>query len=45
VHAIETSGEQRDRLWRRWAAVNPELDGFAGQRSTETPVIVLESAL
>ena len=45
VHAIETAGDERDRLWRRWAAVQPELDGFAGQRSTETPVIVLEPAL
>ena len=30
--------------WLRWAAVQPQLDGFASQRSTETPVIVLEPA-
>jgi deazaflavin-dependent oxidoreductase (nitroreductase family) len=45
VHAIKAESEDRHRLWQRWAAVQPELDGFAGQRSTETPVIVLEPAL
>jgi deazaflavin-dependent oxidoreductase (nitroreductase family) len=44
VHATKAAGEERDRLWRLWEAVNPELDGFAGHRSTETPVIVLEPA-
>ena len=42
VHARSVAGQQRDRLWRRWAAVEPKLDGFAGTRSTETPVILLE---
>ncbi|MGH2754377.1 MAG: nitroreductase/quinone reductase family protein [Actinomycetota bacterium] len=45
VHALRVEGEERDRLWQRWAAIQPELDGFAGQRSTETPVIVLEPVL
>jgi deazaflavin-dependent oxidoreductase (nitroreductase family) len=45
VRAMEVTGSDRDRLWQRWASVNPELDGFAGQRSTETPVVVLEPAL
>jgi F420H(2)-dependent quinone reductase len=45
VGALRVEGQERDRLWRRWAAVQPQLDGFAGQRSTETPVIVLEPAL
>ena len=45
VHATEAEGEDRDRLWQRWAAVQPQLDGFAGQRSTKTPVVVLEPAL
>jgi deazaflavin-dependent oxidoreductase (nitroreductase family) len=44
VRAHEVSGGDRDRLWKRWAAVNPDLDGFAGSRSTKTPVIVLEPA-
>jgi F420H(2)-dependent quinone reductase len=42
VRARPAAGEERDRLWQRWAAVDPKLDGFAGARSTETPVIVLE---
>ena len=45
VRAIEPEGEERARLWQRWVAVQPQLDGFARQRSTETPVIVLEPAL
>ena len=42
VRARRAVAEERDRLWRRWAAVNPDLDGYAGRRTTETPVIVLE---
>jgi deazaflavin-dependent oxidoreductase (nitroreductase family) len=44
VHASLVEHEERDRLWQRWAAVQPELDAFSGLRSTETPVIVLEPA-
>jgi deazaflavin-dependent oxidoreductase (nitroreductase family) len=43
VRARQVGGEERARLWRRWAAVQPDLDGYAGTRSTETPVIVLEA--
>jgi deazaflavin-dependent oxidoreductase (nitroreductase family) len=42
VRARAATGEERKRLWQRWRAVNPDLDGFAGRRSTETPVVVLE---
>lgn len=42
VRAFAAAGDQRDRLWQRWAAINPQLDGYAGLRSTETPVVVLE---
>ena len=42
VRARQVDGEDRDRLWRRWTAVQKDYDGFAGQRSTDTPVIVLE---
>lgn len=42
VRAVEAAGAERDRLWQRWAAVNPQLDGYARGRSTNTPVIVLE---
>jgi deazaflavin-dependent oxidoreductase (nitroreductase family) len=42
VRALPVAGEERDRLWQRFVAVQPQLDGYAGRRSTETPVIVLE---
>lgn len=42
VHARSAEGQERERLWRRWLAVDANLDGYAGQRSTETPVVVLE---
>jgi deazaflavin-dependent oxidoreductase (nitroreductase family) len=34
--------EERERLWQRWVSVDPKLDAYAGLRSTETPVVVLE---
>jgi deazaflavin-dependent oxidoreductase (nitroreductase family) len=42
VRARAAVGEERDRLWQRWVQVNPQLDGYAGRRSTVTPVVVLE---
>ena len=42
VRARRAEGEERDRLWRRWVAVDSRLDAYAGKRSTETPVVVLE---
>ena len=42
MHARAATGEERDRLWQRWAEVDEELDGYAGLRSVETPVVVLE---
>ena len=42
VRARASAGDERERLWQRWAAINPQLDGYAGRRSIETPVIVLE---
>jgi hypothetical protein len=42
VRARPAAGEERDRLWQRWVAVDPKLDAYAGQRSTETPVVGLE---
>lgn len=42
VRTRPSAGEERDRLWQRWVAVDPKLDAYAGRRSTETPVIVLE---
>jgi deazaflavin-dependent oxidoreductase (nitroreductase family) len=42
VHAREATGEQRERLWQRWVDVDPNLDGYAARRTTQTPVVVLE---
>jgi len=42
VHARRAVGEERERLWTRWAAVDKALDSYAAGRSTQTPVVVLE---
>jgi deazaflavin-dependent oxidoreductase (nitroreductase family) len=42
VHAFAATGAERDRLWQLWAEVDEGLDGYAGLRSVETPVVVLE---
>ena len=42
VRARAARGEERDRLWRQWRSVAPKLDGYAGRRAIETPVVVLE---
>jgi hypothetical protein len=44
VRARPATGDNRDRLWQRWVAVDPKVDAYAGLRSTETPVVVLEPA-
>jgi deazaflavin-dependent oxidoreductase (nitroreductase family) len=44
VRARAAVGDERDRLWARWAAVEEGLDRFAGNRTTVAPVIVLEPA-
>jgi deazaflavin-dependent oxidoreductase (nitroreductase family) len=42
VHARAATGEERQRLWARWASVDVDLDSYAASRSTETPVVVFE---
>ena len=42
VRAHRAAGPERDRLWQRWIAVDPQLDAAAGRRSTRPPVVVLE---
>jgi deazaflavin-dependent oxidoreductase (nitroreductase family) len=42
VRVRRAGGQERDRLWQRWVDVDPHLDAYAGRRSTETPVVVLE---
>ena len=42
VRARRSTGAERDRLWQRWVAVDPNHDAYAARRATETPVVVLE---
>ncbi|WP_051794484.1 nitroreductase/quinone reductase family protein [Streptomyces sp. NRRL S-87] len=41
VRAHAASGEERTRLWARWRAIDPNLDGFAALRPSGTAVVVL----
>lgn len=42
VRARPATGEEHDRLWQRWASVDPNLDAYAARRSTKAVVVVLE---
>lgn len=42
VRARLATGEERERLWARWAAVDANLDAYANRRKVQTPVVVLE---
>jgi len=42
VHARIAKGDERERLWRRWLDIEPEIETFANRRSVETPIAVLE---
>jgi deazaflavin-dependent oxidoreductase (nitroreductase family) len=42
VRAREAQGEERDRMWGRFAEVDEGLDQYAQQRATPTAVVVLE---
>jgi F420H(2)-dependent quinone reductase len=42
MHARRVEGEERDRLWQRWAEIDVGIDAYAERRTVETPVIVLE---
>lgn len=42
VHGRRAQGEERDRLWARWSAVDRDLDAYAARRPGETAVVVLE---
>jgi deazaflavin-dependent oxidoreductase (nitroreductase family) len=35
-------GEERERLWRRWAEIDRNLEGYASRRPHETAVVILE---
>ena len=42
VRARRLHGEERDRLWRRWAEIDDGLDAYASARRADTPVVVFE---
>ena len=42
VHARRAEGQERARLWARWAEIDDNLDAYAALRPTETAVVVLE---
>lgn len=44
VRARETSGEERDRLWKLMAEVWPDYEGYRSRTERQIPVLVLEPA-
>ena len=42
VHARAATGEERDRLWARWAHYDQGLDDYAALRSRQTAVVIFE---
>jgi deazaflavin-dependent oxidoreductase (nitroreductase family) len=42
VRARRAQGEERERLWSRWAEIDKNLDDYAARRPRETAVVVLE---
>jgi F420H(2)-dependent quinone reductase len=42
VHARRARGDERERLWSRWAEIDKNLDAYAALRPAETAVVVLE---
>jgi deazaflavin-dependent oxidoreductase (nitroreductase family) len=42
VRALQVEGGERERLWKRWVAVQSDYEEHARRRSVETPVILLE---
>ena len=42
VRARAAVGPERDRLWQRWVALDPQHGANAAHRSTDTPVVVLQ---
>ena len=42
VRARRAQGDERERLWSRWAQIDKNLDAYAARRPTETAVVVLQ---
>jgi deazaflavin-dependent oxidoreductase (nitroreductase family) len=44
MRARAAKGEERDRLWQRWAGIDHDLDRYAAIHTIETPLVVFEPA-
>ena len=44
VRARRARGDERERLWSRWAEIDTNLDAYAARRPAETAVVILEPA-
>ena len=42
VRARQAQGDERERLWSRWAQIDKNLDAYAALRPAETAVVILE---
>lgn len=42
VFGRTAQGDERARLWARWAEIDKDLDSYASRRAGETAVVVLE---
>ena len=42
IRARRAEGEERERLWTRWAETDKNLDEYAARRPTETAVVIFE---
>jgi F420H(2)-dependent quinone reductase len=42
VHVRAAEGEERERLWARWAVYDKGLDSMAARRSRQTQVVIFE---
>ena len=42
VHARAATGDERKRLWTRWAGYNRGLDAYAAMRPHETAIVIFE---
>lgn len=42
VRARRAQGDERERLWSRWAQLDKDLDDYAARRPSETAVVILE---
>ena len=42
VRGRRAQGNERERLWSRWAGIDKDLDAYAALRPAETAVVVLE---